>query len=285
MVTRGENRTLFPARWNVQVDTRPPARVTTVGHLMSRSLDLMRDRFRDVMMIVAATAGVAFIVRTAANLLGAATFSIRAFGSTSGGVIALAILAAIVGGILFVWLQTSITLLVGADRLGVEMRARQALAEGLEAVPAGIWTRTVHLIAVAIGLVCLVVPGLMFLLRFCVAMQLSTFERRSGLDALRASNELVRNRQWEVFERLFGFWLVQVVAAIVGAIGLAIFMAIVIGVAPGIGVAAIFGQLLTLVFSGLAMAFYSIWRTEFYLALVDEERALAPLPLPADVDE
>lgn len=282
MVIRNRDSTLFPAKWKVEIPPAPPARaqVAGVGVLISRSVEVIRARFADVSKVVLIAAGAAVLLQTIATILKPAPGGADASAALGGGVIAGILF--LIAAILFVWMQNSLTLLVGADRLGVEMKGEQALVEGLEAVPAGIWTRVVQFFILAPAFLALIVPGVILMVRFCVAMQISAFERRSGLDALRASNELVRNRAWSVFSRLFAFWLVQMGFAMVFGIAAGLFAAVTLGLIPGL---TLVGSFISLVASGFAIAFYSVWRTHFYLALVDEERALDPTPPSPAEDE
>jgi hypothetical protein len=263
-------RQLFPASWNVRVPP-PPPRQASVGVLITRTVNTIRARIRDITRIVALTAGTALIIQLGANLLAPAPDD----GTFSATSLLVSIIAGVLAGLLMVWLQASLTLLSGAERLGAPMPLKTALREGLEAVPAGVWTRFVQAVVMVVAFLCLVVPAIIFAVRFCLAMQISAFERRAGLDALRASNELVRERAWATFGRLFLFWLVQMAATTAFILAALIFIGIVGFVSKSLGVAAVLAVLAYLVAAGFAVAFYSIWRTEFYLAIVSERRALA----------
>jgi hypothetical protein len=264
------DRQLFPASWNVNVPP-PPARQASVGVLITRTVDTMRSRIRDITRIVAVTAGSALIVQLLGTFLSPAV----APGEFSGTALLISIVAGVIAGVLTVWLQASLTLLAGAERLKAPMSVQEAMRQGLEAVPAGIWTRFVQACVMIVAFVCLVVPAIIFAVRFCVAMQISAFERRAGLDALRASNELVRDRSWDTFGRLFMFWLVQMAATSAFVLGAVVIIGVVSLALQSVTVAAILGALAYIVAAGFAVSFYSIWRTEFYLALVAERGALA----------
>jgi hypothetical protein len=273
MTLRGKDRTLFPAAWNVQPPAAPRPRVG-VGQLITQSIDVIRDRFADVGRVVLLTAGAAVGLQILLKAFFPSRVDISNFAWTDvigGGVLLMLV------GILFVWLQTSLTFLTGADRLGVEMSGKEALRQGFEAVPAGIWTRFVQLIILIPAYLMLIVPGALLTVRWCVGMQISAFEKRSGFDALGASAELVRGQAWDVFERLFLFWLVQVAFAIAFGIAGAIFAGVTLFALPLNPVTTALAQFASLVGSACALAFYSIWRTHFYLALVDEQRALEPV--------
>jgi hypothetical protein len=226
----------------------------------------------DVGRVVLLTAGAAVVLQMVLKVLfpDKVDFSDFVWTDLIGGGLLLVLV-----GILFIWLQTSLTFLTGADRLGVEMSGKEALRQGLEAVPAGIWTRFVQLIILIPAYLMLVVPGALLTVRWCVGMQISAFEKRSGFDALEASAELVRGRAWDVFERLFLFWLVQVAFAIGFGIAASIFAGVTLFALPLNPVTTAIAQFMSLMGSAGALAFYSIWRTHFYLALVDEQRALA----------
>jgi hypothetical protein len=273
---------LFPPSWNVQIPPPPSRRTASTGELMRRTMKVMRERFVDVALIVASTAGGAFALQTLSGLL----IPKPAIGATfSWTPVLWSLLVGLLAGVLMVWLQTSLTLLAGSERFGVKLSLSDALKQGLEAVPAGVATRVVQGVVLVIAFLALVVPAIILMVRFSLAMQISTFERRIGLDALRASNELVRDGTFAVFVRLFKFWIVQVCAAIAAGLGGAVLIGVALGavkVPPTL--AASVGIIFFLVLAGFAVAFYSIWRTHFYLAIVDEQRALAPVPLPDDLE-
>ena len=82
-------------------------------------------------------------------------------------------------------------------------------------------------ILIAIGFVLLVVPGLILLTIFAVVAPVVVIERRSPVDALKRSRELVRGNGWRVFGVIVVAFLIQ---AIVGQILAAIIRSIDDGV-------------------------------------------------------
>jgi hypothetical protein len=68
-------------------------------------------------------------------------------------------------------------------------------------------------LAVVIGLIALIVPGLLLAARWSAAVPLVVLERKGPIEALEASNSLVRGRTW----RVVGAGVLIVVAAVIVA--------------------------------------------------------------------
>lgn len=80
-------------------------------------------------------------------------------------------------------------------------------------------------VIIAVGMLVLIIPGIYLAVIYAFALWVFLQEQKSGMDALRGSQELVRGRWWPVFGRLVGFgvllFLVVMVPQIVfSAIGL-----------------------------------------------------------------
>lgn len=272
---------LFPASWKVSPPppTPRPREPASLFTLVGRAAEIFRARFVDVALIVAVTAGSAYIVQAASALLAGASISTAGTWPPARYLL-VTVASGVISAILMVWLQTSLTLLAGAERLGAPLSLRDALRDGLEAVPAGIWTRAVQMLVLGVAFLALIVPAIILNVRFSVAMQLSAFERHSGLDALRASNELIRGRAWQTFARLAAFWILQIGAVMSVGIAMAIFVAGSGLAVRSFGLVTTLGVLAYIIGAGFAIGFYSIWRTEFYLALVAERQARIPIEMP-----
>jgi hypothetical protein len=109
-------------------------------------------------------------------------------------------------------------------------------------------------IAVAIGFVLLIVPGLFLLTIWAVTSPAIVAERSGAIDAFSRSYQLVRGQAWHVFGViLVAFLIVIVVGAIAAAIGAAIGVAgmIVLAIIAGIATAPIPALVASIVFFDL----------------------------------
>jgi len=124
-------------------------------------------------------------------------------------------------------------------------------------------------IGVAVGFVLLIVPGLILLTIWAVAIPTVVLERRSVFEALGRSRELVRGHGWQVFGVLVILLLIQLVATL-----------ILVGVLAGIGdfVGAFVGALIATV---LLAPLGAIAATVLYLELRRIKEGTAP---PAGAD-
>ena len=74
----------------------------------------------------------------------------------------------------------------------------ETLAAGARRAPAVLWARIAGGIAIGMGLLALIVPGLMLLVRFSLGDAVATLERPAGFGALDRSSVLVRGKGWRV---------------------------------------------------------------------------------------
>jgi hypothetical protein len=102
---------------------------------------------------------------------------------------------------------------------GEEPTVSAALRAAAPRLPAAVGAVALYTIAVAIGLLALVVPGMWLAVRWYFAAQAAVVDRLAPADALRRSAQVVQTRWWRTFGVLLAFSLVTgVLAAAVGAI-------------------------------------------------------------------
>jgi hypothetical protein len=118
-----------------------------------------------------------------------------------GGVTA-NLLVSVVGGIVaMVFSALSQTVVVFAtfqDLRGQEVNAVESLTRGLARVVPSIVTSLIMGIAVAIGLVLFIAPGLIALAAFSIALPVCVVERAGPLTSLSRSAELTRGHWWPI---------------------------------------------------------------------------------------
>jgi hypothetical protein len=118
-------------------------------------------------------------------------------------------------------------------------------------LPAAVGAVALYTIAVGLGFVALVVPGMWLAVRWYFGAQAAVVDRLGPADALRRSAEVVRTRWWRTFGVLLAFGLiVGIVGALLGALlrqidnGALYTSGVVVVQAATVSLTAIFGTLL-----------------------------------------
>jgi uncharacterized membrane protein YjfL (UPF0719 family) len=138
--------------------------------------------------------------------------------SASGDGVAAAILWGVIGAVIgvvgYFWVQAALVELVRDVRDG---RADRSVGETFLAVqprlPAVIAAGVVAAVAIGIGLLLLVVPGLILLTIWSMLIPVIVIEGRSAGEAFGRSREVVRGNGWSVFGLIFVTFLLVAVAS------------------------------------------------------------------------
>jgi hypothetical protein len=102
---------------------------------------------------------------------------------------------------------------------GEEPTVGAALRAAAPRLPAAVATVALYSVAVAFGLVALIVPGVWLAVRWYFGAQAAVVDRLGPVDALARSAEIVQKRWWRTFGCLFAFSLIT---GVIGALGGAI---------------------------------------------------------------
>ena len=102
---------------------------------------------------------------------------------------------------------------------GEEPTVGAALRAAAPRLPAAVATVALYSVAVAFGLVALIVPGVWLAVRWYFGAQAAVVDRLGPADALARSAEVVQTRWWRTFGCLFAFSLIT---GVIGALGGAI---------------------------------------------------------------
>ncbi|RAK60378.1 hypothetical protein DJ021_11450 [Phenylobacterium hankyongense] len=126
----------------------------------------------------------------------------------------------IVSGLAALILQAALIYATVADLNGRPASVTDSLRTGLRVFLPLLGISILYVLAVAFGLVLLVVPGVMIAVAWCVAVPAFVIEQTGVFDAFGRSAQLTRGNRW----RIFGLFVIYVIAtiiveAIVGAIG------------------------------------------------------------------
>jgi hypothetical protein len=195
-----------------------------IGALLGAAFELYKDNWQTLMGITAVVViPVAFIQAFIANQL---TKSVTVVTTDLGNGTSVAVhtnasfgrtaLASIVLGLLsiFVWalLTGAITRAVVSDAAGgrAELSDSYRFAAGL-ALPI-IWVGLLAGLAIGLGFVLFIIPGIFLLVKFCACVPALVVENRHGTSALGRSWELTKGFWWHVFGALVLAWLISLVA-------------------------------------------------------------------------
>ena len=166
----------------------------------------------------------------------------RLFGSVLAGLFTFTVMPALVTALH----------VVSVIRIGEGERpsVREALALGSARFGAAIGATILYLLAIILGFILLIIPGIYLSVRLYLAAQAAVVDDRSPGDALRRSAELVKGRWWQTFGRLLlaGIVFGLVTAPLTGAVALMEYSAlyVVLDAAAqtiGLSLTAIFGTL------------------------------------------
>jgi MFS family permease len=182
----------------------PPPRQLTVGGVINEALDLY-GKHAGVLL------GTAFVVFVIAGIL-------QGILTDDHGVVLrfVASIVSIVAGTLYTGFV--VTLVADVRDGKRDFSAGELISSASEAIPRLIGNGILLGIAVAIGFLLLIVPGLYLLTIWAVVAPAIVAERRGVLEAFGRSHELVRGHGWTVFGAIVVAFLILILVGIFAAI-------------------------------------------------------------------
>lgn len=145
--------------------------------------------------------------QTAAMASGDFNFSPAYFQTIGlGGLAALITTAILQGALIYATVQ---------DLNGQKPSIGDALATGLRSFLPLIAVTILFIIALAFGLILLIVPGIMIGVAWCVAVPALVAERTGVFGAFSRSAELTRNNRWRIFALFIVVWVILFVISMV----------------------------------------------------------------------
>ena len=176
----------------------------TIGDVLREALDLYRGFFGRFVL----TAAAVFVF---VDLLSA--IAIDARDESKGFAVAWGLVSVVVGFVGAFWVQGTLVATVQDVRSG---KAKTTIGDVYDRVrprlPALIGAGIFGGLAIALGLVLLVVPGLVLLTRWALVAPVIVIEGRSAGPSFLRSTELVRGNGWTVFGVIVATLLIAVVA-------------------------------------------------------------------------
>jgi len=182
-----------------QVQRPTKAALMPIDVLFKKSFDLYK-KFLWVFVILAAL-HIAIMVGCVIVL--ALPFLLLFFKQTIALVIVaflLALAVVVSATILSLWVKVSFFVLL--KEKDTPLKARQAMAKGWPLVWSYLWVSFLVGLAVGLGTLLLIIPGIIFAVWFTFSVYILVFEGQKGTQALRRSRELVKGYWWPVFGRL-----------------------------------------------------------------------------------
>ena len=227
-----------------------PFRPRSASELVDATVQLMRGDYLQYVMLM----GIAYV-----PLLLLLVFIARlgAVDTTAGlGAIVLLVIAMV----WFTVIDGVMTVAASERYLGREVDVMGALRQASQRVGALLYASTMKWVAIIIGTVFLIVPGLYFLARFFAASQVVVLEGVGGSRALARASELSDGLKGHILKTLFLVLIIYFGLQI----GWSIVLAMLLGSQPTEGVVMIAQQLLGFVFTILVYPFVSIAQTLLY---------------------
>lgn len=196
--------------------------LTPFGELFKNSWELYKRRFAILSNLMILPFFFSVISAVFQNRSAISNFSQFAQHPTSKLTLLLAFAAYLV---VIMWIQISV--LYAVDSPEDKPVLSELLSKGLKLLAPMIWVGILTGLAVAGGLVLFIIPGIIFALWFVFSGQTVVFENQRGVNALKASKQLVKDRLGAVFGRLILAALLlgiisSIVGGITGALGLAL---------------------------------------------------------------
>lgn len=190
----------------------PPPRPRSVGGIVAVSVRAYGRRWRELLPLAAV-----FVVPLELLFL-VAERALRDLGGTDVGTSGAAVLAALLWFLISLALSTAqqgaVTWAAMRALLGLEPTLGRAVYVGFRRLWSVLLVGLLGGLAITVGLVLLVVPGLIVLVRLAVVMPVLMVEDARGRAALRRSWRLVRGRSWAVAAVLLLAGLIDVAAGL-----------------------------------------------------------------------
>ncbi|MGZ4110208.1 MAG: hypothetical protein ACXVP7_11040 [Actinomycetota bacterium] len=180
----------------------PPLRPRSVGEILEAAFNLYGKHWKSLIQIAAIAVipltivqyglGDAVGSKTTTNASGHVT-------STSGGVAAASVLVSVLALLIQVIVIGAIAWAVATALVGREPDVGESYRYGYRRLWTILLVGVLYVLVVFAGFIALIVPGIIFAVRFSVSVPAVVVERRRGTDALGRSWNLTRGRSWSVF--------------------------------------------------------------------------------------
>jgi len=186
----------------------------SIGGVLDSGFKLYRESLSQAYVLAAVGALVTAPVNLLQPYVAHATVTASLAGMVGLGVIVMTVVAIV--------LYAALIARIDAAARGAPISLGEALALGLQRMPAMFLSWLVFGIVVAIGLVLLVIPGLIFMIWLVFAPFAVVIERRGPLASLSYSREIVRGHWWRTAVLLTIIGIVLMVVYLIFAVAISI---------------------------------------------------------------
>jgi len=181
----------------------PSLKPRSVGEILEAAFDLYRKYWRSLILIVAVVVVPITIVQYAiGNALGGSTTT-SANGEVTvhatGGTIAAATVGGLISFVMWQILIGAIAWAVASALVGREPDVGDSYRFGYRRFWSILLVGVLVGLAVFVGLILFIIPGIIIAVRLSVSIPALVVERKRGTDALRRSWDLVKGYSWSVF--------------------------------------------------------------------------------------
>ena len=175
-----------------------------IGRVIQDLIAVLRRNFVPFFMLSAILTGIPAVILGIVRMSSA-----RAVGAVGVGGIGQALLAGLVGLVTGLILQGALIHGTVSDMNGKRPTVPQSLSVGLNNFLPLFAVGLLAGLAIVIGVILLIVPGIMIAVAWCVAAPALVAERRDVMDTFGRSAELTRGNRW----RIFGLFVIYGIAA------------------------------------------------------------------------
>ncbi len=202
----------------------PPLRPRSVGDILEAAFDLYRRYWKSLIQIVAVVVvpltllqyWIGSVVDQNVTTTSNGKVVVTGSGSTWGGAGVVSLLSLVMWSILI----GAIAWAVGSVLVGREPDVGDAYRFGYRRLWSVLLVSVLYALAVGVGLLLFIIPGIIIAVRLSVAIPALIVERRKATDALRRSWDLVRGYSWPVFAAFLVVTLLNsIVNGVLTAIG------------------------------------------------------------------
>jgi hypothetical protein len=202
----------------------PPLRARSVGEILEAAFDLYRRYWRSLIQIVAVVVvpltllqyWIGSVVENNVTTTSNGEVIVTGTGSTWAG----AGLVSLISLLMWSILVGAVAWAVASVLVGREPDVGDAYRFGYRRFWSVLLVSVLYALAVFVGLIFLIVPGIIIAVRLSVSIPALIVERRKGADALGRSWDLVRGYSWPVFGAFLVVALLNsIVSGVLTAIG------------------------------------------------------------------
>lgn len=168
-----------------------------VGEILDAAISIYRRRFGTLVRAVAVAVAPVAVISLVVELSASGDLDADAVdGGDVAAVVGAGLITALLGVISSQLATAAAFTIVSGDYLDESPTWQESLRDGLRRLRSLVWLTILYGLAVALGFLACIVPGVYLMVAFAVAVPALLFEDARGAKALRRSRSLLRGRWW-----------------------------------------------------------------------------------------